>query len=331
LAEGLHHGGRLAEARRRFPDAPEPWIDLSTGINPFPFPFTPPPLAAFARLPEPEEELALRVAAARAYGVADPAMVVAAPGTQLLISQLPRICPLATVAVLGPTYAEHAAGWSAAGSEVVEVAHPAELGICSGAVLCNPNNPDGRRISPADLVVLADRLAIKGGLLVVDEAFADLEGPEASVAPLLPREGLLVLRSFGKAYGLAGLRLGFALASPGLAEALRAGLGPWAVSGPAIAIARQAFADVKWLAAASARLARDASRLDRVLTRAGLTVVGGTRLFRLVETDRAPALHDALGRAGILVRRFGRADHRLRFGIPGDDEHWRRLQAVVSV
>jgi cobalamin biosynthetic protein CobC len=331
LAVALHHGGRLEAARRRFPLAPEPWIDLSTGINPVPFPFVSPPLSAYARLPEPEEEHALREAAARAYGAADPSMVVAAPGTQILINLLPRVWPAGDVAVLGPTYAEHAAAWAAAGSRVVEVsglsAVPPEA-TC--VVLCNPNNPDGRRTVVVDLARMADRLAARGGLLVVDEAFADFEGPTASVARLVPHAGVLALRSFGKSYGLAGLRLGFALASPRLADELRRALGPWAVSGPAVAIARQAFANPDWLAAASARLDRDAGMLDRMLMGAGLHILGGTRLFRLAQTDRAASLFDHMGRAGILVRQFHRNHEHLRFGIPGTIVHWKRIEDALS-
>ena len=330
LAVALHHGGRLEAARRRFPHAPEPWIDLSTGINPVPFPFVPPPLSAYARLPEPEEEQALREAAARAYGVPDPSMVAAAPGTQILINLLPRLRPLADVAVLGPTYAEHAAAWAASGSRVVEVSDLSAVPEATGVVLCSPNNPDGRRIAVADLLPIADRLAARGGLLVVDEAFADFDGPAASVAKLLPQEGVLALRSFGKTYGLAGLRLGFAVASPRLADQIRSALGPWAVSGPAIAIGRQAFADPGWLAAASARLDRDAQMLDQMLTRAGLVILGGTRLFRLARSNRAASLFDHLGRAGILVRRFEESHQRLRFGIPGSDEQWNRLEGALS-
>ncbi len=333
VAEALEHGGRLAEARRLFPGAPEPFIDLSTGINPVPFPFAPPPLAAYTRLPEPEDEAALRAAAAQAYGVADPAMVVAAPGTQLLINLVPRLRPLDHVAILGPTYAEHAAAWAAAGSSVAETRRLADLGVGTGAVVCNPNNPDGRFVPPADLLALADRLAGRGGLLVVDEAFADFAAPRgnpgASLAPTLPRPGLLVLRSFGKAYGLAGIRLGFALCAPALAAELRSALGPWAASGPAIAIARQAFASPEWLDAATARLEGDARRLDGMLERAGLRILGGTRLFRLAEAEGAASLFETLGRAGLLVRRFHDADRRLRFGIPGPPEHWDRLAQAL--
>lgn len=322
----IAHGGRLAAARRLFVGAPEPFLDLSTGINPHPYPLPDLPVAAFTRLPEPEEVAALEAAAARAYGVADPAMVVAAPGTQALIQILPRVVTQPAVAVLGPTYAEHARAWQAAGARIVPAASLTDLAAVPAAVLCNPNNPDGRRWPAADLLAAAPR-----GLLVVDEAFADLEEDAAaiSIAPYLPREGVVVLRSFGKTYGLAGLRLGFALAAPALATVLRAALGPWAVSGPAIATGRAALADAAWPAAMRVRLRTEAAALDACLSEAGLALLGGTALFRLAASTRAPALFDRLGRAGILVRRFAAQPTWLRFGLPATPDAWNRLCAAL--
>lgn len=282
------------------------------------------PPEAWTRLPEPEAEQALREAAARAYGAPDPAMVAAAPGTQALIGLLPRLFPARRVRVLGPTYAEHAAAWAGAGATVEEAERLEELAGAEVAVLVHPNNPDGRRHDPAALLALAGQV----GRLVVDEAFADLEDGAPSLAPCLPRPGLVLLRSFGKTYGLAGLRLGFALADPGTALAIRGALGPWAVSGPALAAGRQALADAAWREAAAARLSRDAARLDALLDAAGLRVLAGTRLFRLAEGD-APGWFDRLGRAGILVRRFPARPRWLRFGLPGGAAAWERLEAVL--
>ncbi len=298
------HGGRLEAARRRWPQAPEPWIDLSTGINPVPYPIPALPPALLARLPEPEALAALEAAASDAFGFRAPASVVAAPGTQTLIGLLPLLRPASRVAVLGPTYAEHAACWAAAGHSVRTVAAPDALGEAEVAVLCNPNNPDGRVVPRASLAALADRLASRGGWLVADEAFADLEPPDISLVPLLPHPAIVVLRSFGKPYGLAGLRLGFALAPPALLARLRAALGPWPVSGHAIAIGTVALRDGAWRAAAADRLRADAARLDAALIAAGLRILGGTCLFRLATHTQAGAIADALGRAGILVRRF---------------------------
>ena len=326
---GIAHGGRLNAARRRFPDAPEPIIDLSTGINPIGYPIPALPASAFSRLPEPEAVAALEQAAALAYGVGNAASVVVAPGTQLLIGLLPRLCPAARVSVVGPTYNEHAFAWSAAGATVEQVDSLAAADPRQTVVLCNPNNPDGRRWRRAALLEFADRAARQGGHLVVDEAFCDTEPAELSLAPAVPHPALTVLRSFGKAYGLAGLRLGFALVEPRRAHLLHAALGPWRVSGPAIAIGTPALADRAWLAAATERLARESRALDGCLQRAGLAVIGGTLLFRLAATDHASAIEQRLGRAGILVRSFTDHPTWLRFGLPGDADAWRRLQAAL--
>jgi cobalamin biosynthetic protein CobC len=325
----LAHGGSLGEAAALFPDAPRPFLDLSTGINPVAYPLPPLPAEAFTRLPEPQAEAGLREVAAQAYGAADAALVAAAPGTQILIDLLPRLFPAARVAVLGPTYAEHAQAWRKAGADVATVADVAALENADAAVLCNPNNPDGRRLPPPRLLALADRMAARGGLLLVDEAFADLEGEGPSVAGALPHPALLVLRSFGKTYGLAGVRLGFALAGHERAALIRAALGPWAVSGPALAVGCAALADAGWRAATAARLAAEVRELDALLAAAGLRVVGGTRLFRLAEGPAAPDLFTCLGRAGIFVRRFADRPDWLRFGLPGTPDGWARLRQAL--
>ena len=321
----LEHGGALEAARRLFPGAPEPLLDLSTGINPVPYPLPALTAEAFTRLPEQGALERLQQAAALAYGAADPAMVVAAPGTQLLISLLPRLLPQPRVAVLGPTYGEHAAAWRAAGTPVTEADEFGSLAGHQAVVLCNPNNPDGRRHPRAALAELAGRVR----LLVVDEAFADLEPDDLGAASLLPCPGLLVLRSFGKTYGLAGLRLGFAMASVPMAQALRTALGPWAVSGPALLAGTQALTDRAWRNATMTRCTADAARLDAMLETAGLRVIGGTRLFRLAESPEAVAWFGRLGTQGIMVRRFREAPARLRFGLPGTVEDWWRLEAAL--
>lgn len=320
----------MAQARRAFPQAPSPFIDLSTGINPIAYPLPPLDEAAWTRLPEPEAVARLQAVAAAAYGVDDPDMVVAAPGTQVLIDLLPRLWPQRRVDILGPTYGEHEAAWRRAGARVEVVEHAAALEAAPAAVVVNPNNPDGRRQSRDMLVPLADRLGAQQGLLVVDEAFADLEPPGLSMAGHLPCAGLVVLRSFGKTYGLAGLRLGFALAAPALAAEIRAALGPWAVSGPAIAIGCRALADAGWRQAAAARLAQEGAVLDGLLEDAGMQVAGGTLLFRLGEGAAAPDIHARLGAAGLLVRRFSAQPNWLRFGLPGTPEAWQRLRAALA-
>jgi cobalamin biosynthetic protein CobC len=316
------HGGDLGTTRRRFPEAPLPWLDLSTGINPIAYPVEPLPAEAWARLPSRGDEEALCVAAALQFGVRDPSMVVAAPGTQALIQLLPRLFPTSHVSVVGHTYEEHEVSWRRHGHEVVTVE---QLNDASAniVVLVNPDNPTGRLYSPAEL------RACKA-TLIVDEAFIDFLPASVSLASDLPGNAI-VLRSFGKAYGLAGLRLGFAIAEPDLAARLREELGPWAVSGPALVIGRAALSDKDWLSAAAARLERDGKWLDEMLAQAGFTLLGGTPLFRLARHDDAPEMIQQLGRHGIHVRAFFLQPDRLRFGLPGSGADFRRLAVALGV
>jgi cobalamin biosynthetic protein CobC len=323
----LAHGGDLGAARKRFPGAPEPFIDLSTGINPCPYPLPPLDPAVFARLPEPAAVERLAAIAAAAYGAPSPAHVVAAPGLQILLPLVAALARPGRAAVLGPTYAEHARVAALAGHDVREVTAIGDLAGADLAVIVNPNNPDGRLIARDVLLTLAEQVA--PGLLVVDEAFVDAGPLGKSLAAGLTRSNLVVLRSFGKFFGLAGVRLGFAVAAPDIAWRLRAALGPWAVSGPALAIGAAALADAAWITQARARLAADARRLDGLLAGAGLDVAGGTSLFRLVRTPAAAEFFDRLGRAGIFVRRFAEQAAWLRFGLPGTGTEWDRLAAAL--
>jgi len=317
------HGGDLGEIQRRFPHAPTPWIDLSTGINPVPYPIGGLPTDAWTRLPSRADEEALRIAAAQRFGVRDPDTIVSAPGTQALIQLLPRLFPKMRVAVVGPTYEEHEVCWRRQGHEVKIVETFDEARDHQAIVVVNPDNPTGRLVSP-------DVLRAAKATLVIDEAFADFLPASASLCGNLPSNAI-VLRSFGKAYGLAGIRLGFAIASPDISERLREELGPWAVPGPALAIGRKALADDVWLESAASRLARDCQRLDTILEGAGFTVLGGTPLFRLARHDDVTGMVQQLGRHGIHVRHFFLQPDRLRFGPPGDDEAFQRLERALTL
>jgi len=327
-AEPLAHGGDLEEARRLFPGAPEPFIDLSTGINPYPYPLPALPPDAFARLPDAAATHRLAEIAARAYGAPSEAHVVPAPGTQILLPQVMALAPPGRAAILGFTYAEHARAAALAGHAVVEARGLDELAAANLAIVVNPNNPDGRIVSRDALLGLADALRASGGLLVVDEAFMDVGPPGGSLAGEIARGNIVVLRSFGKFFGLAGLRLGFALAAPPLARRLGAALGPWAVSGPALAIGTLALADAAWAEETRMRLGKAAAALDSLLIDAGLDLVGGTSLFRLAQSESAPDIFQRLGAAGILVRRFAQQPTWLRFGLPAADG-WDRLRAAL--
>jgi len=327
----VYHGGDIAAAASRFPRATRPWLDLSTGINPIAYPVGELSAACWARLPEPSDVRALEQAAALAYRAPGAAMVVAAPGAQALIQWLPRLRVAKRVGVLGFAYAEHQARWRASGATVEIVGRLEALEAFDVAVIVNPNNPDGRLVPQDRLVVLARLLARCGGLLVVDEAFMDAQPAGGSLIPALTGEGTVVLRSFGKLYGLAGLRLGFLIAAPPVAMEMRDALGAWAVSGPAVDIGRRALSDRAWREQAVARLQRDAARLDALLSAAGFAIEGGTLLFRLARHSDASGWFARLGEAGILVRPFIAQPSWLRFGLPGAERDWRRLARALGI
>lgn len=329
-AEPLPHGGDLAAARRLFPAAPQPFIDLSTGINPVAYPL--PRLAAnsFARLPEPAAVATLAGIAARAYGAPSAGHVVPAPGTQILLPIVAGLVPPSRAAIVSPAYGEFARAAALAGHRIAEARALDAIGDARLVFVGNPNNPDGRLSARADLIALARSLRARGGMLVVDEAFMDVGPPEATLATEVSCGNVVVLRSFGKFFGLAGLRLGFALAAPQVAARISALLGPWAVSAPALAIGTQALADAAWIDKARRRLRQAAIRLDAVLSGAKLDIVGGTDLFSLVRDDAATSLFDHLGQAGIFVRVFGERADWLRFGLPASEAAWRRLQIALT-
>jgi cobalamin biosynthesis protein CobC len=330
MEPALLHGGDLDAARRLFPGAPEPFIDLSTGINPHSYPVSQLPADSFIRLPEPAEIARLSAIAAKTYGAPSPDCVVAAPGTQILLAPVATLLPAGKAAVLGPTYGEFRRAAALAGHGVSETRDLSQLRKADLAIVVNPNNPDGHVFSRRDLLDLLNARK-RDGLLIVDEAFMEVGPDGASLCGDVERGGLVVLRSFGKFFGLAGIRLGFVVTAPAMAGRLAAMLGPWAVSGPAIAIGRTALADAAWIGAMRGRLDGDARRLDAVLTKAGMEIIGGTALFRLVHTAAAGRQFDHLGAAGILVRRFPEHADWLRIGLPGSDTAWHRLGAALGV
>lgn len=324
----IAHGGNLSRATEIFGLPARGWLDLSTGINPNGYADLSVTSDGWAQLPSSGALRSLLDAARRAYGVADAAAVCAAPGTQALIQLLPGLRAAATVAVVSPTYGEHGHVWRLAGHRVVEIDGPERAAGAAVVVVTSPNNPDGRVFDGETLEQLRIRLARRKGLLIVDEAFADV-APEISLAPMAGADGLVVLRSFGKFFGLAGLRLGFAAGPPALIAEIEARLGPWAVSGPALEIGRRALADRRWIAETRARLAALRHRLDELLRSAGYELIGGTDLFRLVACDDAQAVFLALARAGVLTRPFAGQPRWLRIGIPGDAAAFDRLARAL--
>lgn len=308
------HGGDLAAAEGRFGAPPAPgWLDLSTGINPFPYPNVDVASDVLHRLPSSAALERLIVAARGYYRVPQGAVITAAAGTQQLIQSLPRLLPGATVSIAGPTYSEHELAWRRAGRAIV-AENRAEI-----AVVVNPNNPDGRIMSSLPVAQT----------IIIDEAFGDI-APETTSVAATARGKVIVLKSFGKFFGLAGLRLGFCISAPPFARNLAELLGPWAVSGLAIEIGARALGDTSWIAATRERLAEARRDLDRVLTAAGLEVIGGTDLFTLVASPAARAIRDHLGRSGILVRGFADRPTLLRIGLPGSKTELVRLETALA-
>lgn len=331
-----HHGGRLGVARSLFPDVPQPWVDLSTGINPRPYPAPRASQRARNRLPDPTELARLEALAAVAFGVDDPSRVVATAGSECALRLLPQLANLQAAVIVGPTYGSHADAWTRSGALLQTIARDevhahAQRAVC--LTIVNPNNPDGHLVARPQLLALHDMLIRHGGMLIVDEAFTDVT-PEASVAAdagsaAAPR--LVVLRSFGKFFGLAGLRLGFLVAAPALAAAVRGLVGEWPVSSDALAAGLAAYADRRWAERERAALRKSAQRLDELLMRGGFALAGGTSLFRLARAADARECFARLLAAGILVRPFDFDPGLLRFGLPRGREQWRRLAAALGV
>jgi cobalamin biosynthesis protein CobC len=327
------HGGRIDTAALLYPSAPQPWIDLSTGINPVSWPVPSIPLERYRRLPLARELAEVAAAAAGVYGLPANAVMVPVPGSEIAIRLLPRLLGAGRVGILAPTYGSHAEAWRDAGGEIHElVALPAPDGHGFGTlIVVNPNNPDGRTIARAELAAFAQAWTATGRRLIVDEAFADPQPGESLLAlPQLPA-GVTVLRSLGKFFGLAGLRVGFVVATEPEASAWRRLLGDWPVSGPACEIATLALGDTAWIAATRARLAVDRSRLDGIIGRAGSKLLGGTDLFCLFEAPDGVDLLYHFARAGILVRGFAAAPRHYRFGLPADEAAWQRLEAACRL
>ena len=318
----LEHGGRLRAAAQRYGIPLEDWLDLSTGIAPYGWDLPPVPAQAWARLPEVNDGLE---AAARDYYGAASLLPVA--GSQAAIQALPRLRTHSNVGILAPTYAEHAAAWRREGHRITKLSEGSvhrALPQLDVLLVVNPNNPTGRLIEPARLLDWHDELVERGGWLVVDEAFIDCT-PQHSLAAYSDMPGLIVLRSFGKFFGLAGLRLGFVLAAQALLDELEALLGPWTVSGPARSIARHLLADSDGQRRQCERLLADGERLAALLRDCGLPPTGGSALFQFCCTRRAVPCMELLARRGILIRLFAELDS-LRFGLPADEAGWLRLE-----
>lgn len=323
------HGGNLDQARTMFGDGD--WIDLSTGINRRPWPWPEPlgprlaamPTETWQALPMQASADHLRRVAAAWYRTC-PAHVLPMAGASVPIRLIPRLMSPGRAAVVGPTYNEHAASLRLESWSVREVADIDQLAGHDLGVVVNPNNPDGRSWSPESLADLARHV----GLLVVDESFADPR-PELSLIPNAP-ENVLILRSFGKFWGLAGLRLGFAVGAPDLLARLADSAGPWSVNSVALAVGAEAMADRDWADATVLYHSEATLRLDLLAGRAGWVPAGGTHLFRLYRMADAFAARDRLARHHIWTRAFPYRHDWLRLGIPGSAMEWARIAQALN-
>lgn len=312
------HGGGVDDAAARWGGDRGDWIDLSTGINPQPYPL--PQLAPdiWTALPDAGLTRSCIAAARRFWSVPQAAAILPVPGLSAAIARMPGLTDAPAVAIPGPTYNEHAAAFRTAGRTVL--AQPGAM--APAQVVVHPNNPDGRRSDAGSVLAAHSRLT------VIDESFCDT-CPDDSLTGLADRPGIVVLKSFGKFWGLAGLRLGFVIGLPQTLAALADLLGPWPVSGPALAVGAAALDDAAWARATRARLDRDARRLDALALAAGARSVGGTTLFRLYEVGDAPAWQDRLARRRIWSRVFPYAPGWLRLGLPPGNG-WDRLETALS-
>ncbi|HSI94456.1 MAG TPA: threonine-phosphate decarboxylase CobD [Methylophilaceae bacterium] len=317
----LEHGGKLAAAAREHGIPLDKWVDLSTGIHPVGYPVPPIPPECWLRLPE--EEDGLMPTAADYYATRN---LLPCAGSQAAIQALPLLRASSRVGVLSPTYAEHAHAWRQAG-HAVEIQADYEPGNLDVLVLANPNNPTGRLVPAATLLEWHAELASRGGWLVVDEAFMDAT-PEFTLSAHAGLPGLIILRSLGKFFGLAGIRAGFVLAWPELLVSLQERLGPWSVAHPTRWVAQQALANHAWQAEQRIWLVQQSQQLAELLTRHDLAPGGGTALFQWVKNPNAENIHHQLARLGILTRLFTETSS-LRFGLPADERAWTKLDYLL--
>ncbi|MFL9951082.1 threonine-phosphate decarboxylase CobD [Paraburkholderia agricolaris] len=317
------HGGNLHEAAQRYGIPYAQWLDLSTGINPHGYPVPPVPADAWRRLPDEGDGFA--ACAARYYGAPDAAHVLPVAGSQAAIRTLPSLLPCARVGIAPLTYSEYAPAFERAGHQIVplDVSWDSLPESLTHVVVVNPNNPTAEHLSAGKLLHWHAQLRTRGGTLLIDEAFADTM-PSASLAASTHHDGLIVLRSPGKFFGLAGVRAGFVLGAPALLDALRHRLGAWTVSGPARHAVKAAFEDPAWQQQMRTRLDTESARLVSLLHAQGFAT-RSTPLFAWTDDAHAAALHEALAQRGVWSRLFT-AKGSVRFGLPASEAEWMRFE-----
>ena len=319
------HGGEVAVAAKEFGLPEDQWIDLSTGINRTSYPNTHLSAAVFQALPNITDMEHLLTKAKMFYEIKNSSEIIAGPGTQSILQNLPLLFPKREISILSPTYSEHQYTWEQAGNKVLPVSTLNAVPHDIVAVVVNPNNPNGKKYQVEDLLNLSENLE----LLVIDEAFCDCS-PNLSVIPHLSKHKILVLRSLGKFFGLAGLRLGFAVGMPKITQQILSRLGPWAVSGPAIEIGTRALSDTSWVSGMRRMLKSQSLRLNNILEKQNISILGGTTLFTLIKTRHASEIFSALATEGILVRQFENYKTWLRIGLPGAENEWQKLEYTLN-
>ncbi|MBK1887229.1 threonine-phosphate decarboxylase CobD [Marinobacter sp. DY40_1A1] len=333
----LEHGGRLNQAAERWGIPRSEWLDLSTGINPNGWPVPEIPAELWQRLPEADD--GLEEVIRKWSGTPAEAACVPVPGSQAAIMALPKLRKPCRVGIPVPGYREHGHNWRQAGHTIVPIAPEQTSGGATGCddrwldrldvlIWINPNNPTGEIIPPSTLLRWHKCLQKRGGWLVVDEAFMDAT-PAFSLCPHAGRPGLIVLRSLGKFFGLAGVRAGAVLSDTVVAEALKSTLGPWVLGGPARYVMQRSLEDHNWQLSALHGLRGDSDRLRVLLQNSGFSVLGGSPLFQTIRVDQACALAEIFARSGVLIRCFAQPE-MLRFGLPGCSRDWERLAVVIQ-
>ncbi|QMU57108.1 MAG: threonine-phosphate decarboxylase [Boseongicola sp.] len=313
------HGGDLARAINTYGGTANDWIDLSTGINRRAYPVPMLSDAAWRSLPDKDATANLLQAARTAYRTTWPMTQMA--GAQAAIQLLPRLATPGEARILSPTYNEFQAALNDANWTVTRVTSETDLPGADVAIVVNPNNPTGHHIHPEAL----HKLAQKVGILIVDESFGDAT-PDLSLLPGTMPENVVVLRSFGKFFGLAGARLGFVAGPQNMIDQIQSGAGPWPASGPAIEIGTKALNDLNWQDNMRTQLAEDASRMDSIAIKAAWIPVGGTHLFRTYDTGAAAACQEMLANSRIWSRIFPYSNSWMRLGFPGSEEEWERFE-----
>lgn len=331
--QGLKHGGRILAAAEKYHIAKEDWIDLSTGLNPNGWP-VPSNIPAEVWQSLPEDEDGLQTVACRYYGC-DACLPVA--GSQAAIQTLPTLRSRSKVGIISPTYAEHEYNWKQAGHDVIQLnvedveQHIHTLDVL---VVINPNNPTGKMIAIKQLLEWHQQLSSRGGWLIVDEAFMDVT-PEKSLVASGIKPGLIILRSMGKFFGIAGIRCGFVISDNELLQRLAQKLGPWSLTGPTRYIAKQALLDETWHTKTRTELKESAARLHKILSQAGLSPNGGTALFQWLEHEHAEDIYEACAEKGVLIRLFEKSTATskpsLRFGLPASEKNWQQLSTVLTL